>query len=66
MTAALADKGNAAKYPTAKEQSDFLHRLAALDPANGQIPVKIEGLRQGKSPFAAVKAAPVKATKKKK
>ncbi len=65
VTAALADKGNAAKYPTAKDQSDFLHRLLVLEPANVQIPAKLEGLRQGKLAFAPAKGSTKPAKKKK-
>lgn len=64
VAAALFDKANAAKYPSAKDQSDLLHRLAVLDPANAQLSGKIEGLRQGKLAFAAAKA-PAKVAKKK-
>lgn len=64
VAAALLDKNNAAKYPTAREQSDLLHRLMVLDPANSKIAPKVEGLRQGKLAFVPAKI--VTATKKKK
>jgi hypothetical protein len=68
VAAALLDKANGTKYPTAPEQSALLHRLAVLDPANAQVPTKLDGLRQGKLAFAPAKAAkaPAKTAKKKK
>lgn len=67
VAAALIDKGNAAKYPTAKDQSDLLHRLAVLDPANARIAGKLEDLRRGKLVFAPSKtvAKPAKKAVKK-
>jgi len=65
VAAALLDKSNSAKYPTAKDQSDLLHRLAVLDPANTKIATKLEGLRQGKLVFAPTKVV-AKPSKKKK
>ncbi len=64
VAAALLDKNYAAKYPTAREQSDLLHRLMVLDPANTKLAPKVEGLRQGKLAFVPAKV--VKTTKKKK
>jgi len=65
----LADKNSADRYPTAKEQSDLLHRLTVLDPANAQVSAKLNALRQGTPAFVAAKVpvkAPAKAAKKKK
>lgn len=64
VAAALLDKNNAAKYPTAREQSDLLHRLMVLDPANTKLAPKVEGLRQGQLAFVPAKV--VKTTKKRK
>ncbi len=64
VAAVLLDKNSAAKYPTAQEQSDLLHRLMVLDPANTQLAPKVEGLRQGKLAFVPAKAT--KTIKKKK
>ncbi len=64
VAAALLDKNNAAKYPTAREQSDLLHRLMVLDPANTKLAPKVEGLRQGQLAFVPAKV--IKTTKKKK
>ncbi len=63
VASALLDKNNAAKYPSAREQSDLLHRLMVLDPANTKLAPKVEGLRQGKLAFVPAKV--VKTTKKK-
>lgn len=64
VAAVLLDKNSAAKYPTVQEQSDLLHRLMVLDPANTKLAPKVEGLRQGKLAFVPAKTT--KTTKKKK
>lgn len=62
---AFADKRNATLYPELRAQSDFLQRLATLDPANRKVQTALKGLLQGKSAFAAPSASNKTGTKTK-